>query len=368
MKAIIKKIKLNFPGDNYFLDKLISNENIDFYSIKAIISKTTGSGELNDYSRHFAELRFINYLSKKYGISEEKVASQIVFITSSGSEGIVTPHAHIIYTSKNDDINIIRNQEYSNNKNIINRNKGFVVGVAKSPKILTEEIGTEKQVSIVAKTTQEAILDSGIKNVENISVVFVKSPVIAMENNSDKTHCNPRESISLTRAASALGVGVALGEIQESAINPGIIGKNMDIFSKKAFTFSGSEINNCQVVLLGNSINGNQDFVIESVNFKDMMDVEGINNILKSYSLDDIISVFAKIPTDSIDFLRGNKIPVYYNQLNVGSMMRAVGSGLLVPIFKNTEIFISGGGEHQGPKGSGFLVSIFKKKIVERSN
>ena len=58
MKVSIKKFKIDFPGDVKYLDEIIKKEKISLSKIISIISKTTGNGEPNDYSRQLAELNF----------------------------------------------------------------------------------------------------------------------------------------------------------------------------------------------------------------------------------------------------------------------------------------------------------------------
>lgn len=365
MKAAINKFRINFPGDVYDLDRIITEEKINPLDIMAIISKTTGSGELNDYSRQFAETNFSTYLNKTHRISLDEIAKKIMFITSSGSEGIVTPHGYLIYSdgdNNSDNLNRIkRENNRKDRKEIKKEKKGLVIGTARSCKVAAEKIGKMDQIFLVAETTRQALYNSGISSMEDIGVVFVKSPVVSLENVSKTNIHNPKHSISLTRAASALGVGLALGEINESVINPEIIGANMEIYSKKAFTFSGNEIENCRVLILGNSNKGNRDFFITSRIFNDLMDIESIHDLLKSSEQNNLIGAFAKVSINPFGILRGQKIPLYCTNLSNDSVIRAVASGILVPIFKNTEIFISGGGEHQGPGGGGILVAIFRK-------
>jgi len=372
LKAIVNKFRTNFPGDVYDLDRVIIEKKINPLDIVAIISKTTGSGELNDYSRQLAEINFTTYLNRTHGISLDEIANKIIFITSSGSEGIVTPHGYLIYSESDNNSDYPSKIKTDNNrkdrKEIKNEGKGLVIGTAKSCKIAVEKIGKMDQILLVAETTRQALYNSGISNIEDIGVVFVKSPVVSLKNVSDINLHNPKNSIPLTRAASALGVGLALGEISESEIKPEIIGTNLEIYSKKAFTFSGNEIEDCRVIILGNSNKGNSDYFIASSTFNDLMDIESTHDLLKSNEQNNLIGAFAKVSINPFGILRGQKIPLYCTSQSKDSVIRAVASGIFVPIFKNTEIFISGGGEHQGPNGGGILVAIFSKNTKSKGD
>lgn len=368
MKCSVRKFHISFTGDTQGLDQVIVKERIKPSAIVAIISKTVGNGALNDYTRQFTELSFSIFLNQKYKIPLMEINKKIIFITSSGSEGIVTPHGYLIY--KEDSYNICNssNGKRENNKNerkkIKEEKKGLVIGTANSCKVAIEKIGKIDQVLLVAETTRKALCNSGISSIEDIGVVFVKSPVSSLNENVSNTNIlNPKHSIPLTRAASALGVGLALGEISESAIKPEIIGTNMDIYSKKAFAFSGNEVEDCRVLILGNSNKGNSDLYINSRVFKDLMDIEGIYDFLKDNEQKNLVGIFAKVSIDPHGILRGQKVPIDYNDIRFDRVLRAVASGILVPVLKDTEVFISGGSEHQGPRGGGILAGIFRSNF-----
>lgn len=364
MKASIRKFKINFPGDIQGLDQIIIKEKVNPSNIIAIINKTVGNGMLNDYTRQFAESSFLNYLNQKHKIPLSEINKKITFISSSGSEGIVTPHGYMICNDNNDSCDLIKIEGNRRGKKYDDYfKKGLVAGIARSRKLLTKEIGKIEQVFIVADTTKKALYNSGINSPEDVEVVFVKSPVINPKEISYSDLYDPRTSISLTRAASALGVGFALGEINKYLLKPEIIGIDMNIFSKKAFTFSGNEIDNCQVIILGNSVKGNQKLYIKSRILKDLMDIESVYTLFRNSDQNDLIATFAKVSIDIHGNLRGKKVPIYYSDFNTDRMIRAVASGILVSVLKDTEIFISGGGEHQGPNGGGILTGIFRRKM-----
>jgi cyanuric acid amidohydrolase len=349
MKVSIKKFKIDFPDDVSGLDEIIRKDKISPSKIICIISKTTGNGELNDYSRQFTELNFISYFSQKLKITIDSIRKNITFITSSGSEGIVAPHGYLIYQ-----------KDFHNDNYKIK--KGLVLGKAKSRKLTPHEIGSLEQIYLVEEATKKAYLNSGISNYKDIGVVFVKAPIVRIYNYNSKYFFDPKRSISLTRAASALGVGLALGEINRNLIKEEIIGQDLNIFSKKAFVFSGNEVEDCRVLILGNSIAGNYELIINNTIIKDLTDIENIMKIIKNDHSKNLIAVFAKVAINPNIILWGKKTSIYNTDIRSDRLIRAVASGILVSTLKNPEIFISAGAEHQGFSNGINLVTIFKNK------
>ncbi len=347
MKVSIKKFKIGFPGDINYLDKIMEKEKIAPLKVVSVISKTTGNGEPNDYSRQLAELNFLNYFSQKLDMSIDLIRKNITFITSSGSEGIVAPHGYLIYQKD------FHNDDYKTKK-------GLVLGKAKSRKLAPHEIGTLEQVYLVEEATKKAYLNSGISNYKDIGVVFVKAPIVQVHNYNSKYSFDPKRSISLTRAASALGVGLALGEINKNLIKAEIIGRDLNIFSKKAFVFSGNEVEDCRVLILGNSVNGNYELIINNTIIKDLTDIESIMKIIKNDHSKDLIAAFSKVAINPNSILLGEKISIYNTDIRSDRLIRAVASGILVSALKNPEIFISAGAEHQGFSNGINLVTIFR--------
>lgn len=350
MNVKVKKIKLDFPGDCTDLERVISKENIEFPSIKAILTKTNGNGAPNDYSRQLAEINFVNYFKKKYSKTPKEINKKIILIHSSGCEGLITPHGYIFYTlSLLDPENNTRRVE-----------KGLVIGTAESSELEDSKIGTLDHVRIVSDTTRQAITQAGISDLSDVALVFVKSPIRKTVLEDLKVIAG---SIPTTRSASALGVGLALGEIDEASIVPGEIGLSFDAFSKKAFTFSGNELQNCRVIVLGNAPHGSSDHFIRSNIVQDLLDTPSIDSLLQLiHDGNKLVAFFAKVSIHPSGVLRGKKVALINSDLAHNRETRAAASGVFSALLQDTEIFISAGAENQGPIGGGVIAAIFKKE------
>jgi cyanuric acid amidohydrolase len=352
MKASVAKVRLDFPGDCRHLDTIINDENIPFHALRAFLSKVNGNGLPNDYSRQWAEHNFTLYLQEKFGKQRSEIEKQIVFITSSGCEGLITPHGFLFYEGNQSAVRGDANQ------------KGMVIGVSGTRPLHNGEIGTVEQVNIVGKAVKEAASEAGISDYGEVELVFVKSPIVQGET-EDFTKI--RSSIPLTRAASALGVGLALGEVEERSITADAIASNMDVFSRKAFAFSGNETSNCRVIVLGNTRDGNGRMFVRSRVFCDMLDAQGAEELVYSKANhEQLIAFFAKVSVHPSGMVRGNRVALADSDLPAGRELRAAASGMFAALLQSTEVFVSAGAEHQGPAGGGVVGAIFRRGGIEK--
>jgi len=123
------------------------------------------------------------------------------------------------------------------------------------------------------------------------------------------------------RAAAALGVGVACGEIAPAKLTDDVIYHDFSIFSEIASTSSGVELMNCEIIVLGNSARSTSDLVLAHAVMKDAIDAGAVREALRRAGLsvecelaegdrDRLINVFAKCEPDRSGATRGRSFPV----------------------------------------------------------
>jgi cyanuric acid amidohydrolase len=235
-----------------------------------------------------------------------------------------------------------------------------------------------KQVALVAEAVKKALEDAFIEDPNDVHVVFVKSPVffgasLRKEHFQEvQTSVKVRaSSTSNTRAASALGVALALGEIPEDKIEEHSIGRDFNLYSNVAITFSGVELRHCEVILLGNTDFAQSDFKIAHGSLVDLLDVEGIKEVLRKAGLDftccldeknrsRVAALFIKVGIDPSGRVRGRRTAVLDSDLNFTRNLRAAASGIAASLLGDTEVFVSAGAEHQGPPGGGIVSAIVR--------
>src|SRR5215472_9088198 len=87
--------------------------------------------------------------------------------------------------------------------------------------------------------------------------------------------------MGLSRAASALGAAVALGEIERSALSDADIGANWSLWSDRASASAGIELLNHEIVVLGMSPAWSGPLAIDHAVMADAIDVEPVRAALR---------------------------------------------------------------------------------------
>ena len=96
----------------------------------------------------------------------------------------------------------------------------LAIGRAHTPALRPEQLGRLAQVDQVAEGVKAAMADAGITTTADVHFVQIKCPLLTAQRISDAetrgqtvATRDTLKSMGLSRAASALGVAVALGEI-----------------------------------------------------------------------------------------------------------------------------------------------------------
>ena len=245
MKVGIHKIPMNAPDDVSALYRLIDAGDVAANDIVAVIGKTEGNGGANDFTRGFATLAFKLLLARRLNLTTDQVGKRVAFVWSGGTEGVLAPHATVF----------TRTAETQPGPE-----KRLVLGLAETRVLAPEEVGTLAHVREVAAAVTRALADAGITDPRDVHYVQVKGPLLtaAAIADADQRHVavvtrDPNGSKVFARGAMGLGVAQALGEVEESAIVDGVVGKRLDLFSRVASTSAGGELKACEVLLFGNA-------------------------------------------------------------------------------------------------------------------
>ena len=205
-KSNVFRIPMSSPSDVSGLKNLLDKGTFAPDEIVAILGKTEGNGCVNDFTRGYSTFAFQVMLAEMLAISRDEVAKRVAFVMSGGTEGVLSPHANIFVRS---------NSESGESA----KSKRLSIGVSHTREFLPEEIGRIAQVNEVSRATKEAIADAGIELMADVHFVQIKCPLLTSVRIDDAhsrgksvvTH-DTYESMGYSRGASALGVGVALGD------------------------------------------------------------------------------------------------------------------------------------------------------------
>jgi len=257
----------------------------------------------------------------------------------------------------------------------------LALGRAHTADVAAEHLGRLAHVDAVAAGVRAAMRDADIGDLADVHFVQVKCPLLtvtrvgAAEARGAKVAVRDTlKSMGLSRAASALGVAVALGEFDRAALTDATIGFDFSRWSGRASCSAGIELLNNEIVVLGMSAKWSGPLAVEHAVMTDALDVEPVRAALARAGLAAagqlgeaerrrLVAVLAKAEASSRGRLRGHRHTVLDDSdISSTRHARAFVAGALGGLVGHAEIFVSGGAEHQGPDGGGPVAV-----IVERS-
>lgn len=366
MLAGVHRFFLSDPGDVSGLAAAIADGHVDPHSIVAVIGKTHGNGLVNDYTRGYLAQSLAFLIAEATGLSPDAVRQRVPFIFSGGVEGVLSPHFTVFTASK------LEKKGSS---------KGLAVGVTFTPDLQPEDIGRQRQIDLTAAAVRRAMASAMISDVDDVHFVQVKGPaftqtdiVASLARGETVATDNPGKLMAYGRAASALGVGKALGEIPgEKAIADAVL-RDFNLFSSVASISAGVEVRCNEVVVIGLSHSWGGNLTISHAPMADALDLSAIHPMLRTLGFSEtyqlaageserVKACFVKCEAARTGTIRGRP----HTMLNDGDMdqqrhIRGAVGAIVASILGDTALFVSGGAEHQGPDGGG-LVSL----IVEQA-
>ncbi|UQZ36715.1 cyanuric acid amidohydrolase [Paenibacillus sp. PK3_47] len=355
MKCSVIKIPAGAPHDMSGLQASIKEGLFRPEEVVAVLGKTEGNGCVNDFTRGYAVMALKNFFAE----SLNGQAADISYVMSGGTEGVLSPHFTVISRSGGPE------------KGVEGAGlKSLAIGVARTRAFLPEELGRLSQVDEVADAVAQAVLDAGITSAEDVHFVQIKCPLLTAEQiyeahgrQASLVTEDTYKSMGYSRGASALGAAVALGEVERSALGEEDICVNWDKFSAVASTSAGSELSCCEVIVFGNSLSAEGPYHIDHAVMKDAIDGAALQGLLERYPGDELVQVLAKAEADPDGVIRGRRhIMLDDSDINHTRHARAVVGGVLAYVGGDPMIYVSGGGEHQGPKGGGPVAAVFRRR------
>jgi cyanuric acid amidohydrolase len=354
------RIATKSPGDVAGLLQLIDAGGIVPSTILAVLGKTEGNGGVNDFTREYAVSALCNALSPHLGVAPPEVEERIAFVMSGGTEGVLSPHITVFTRSVIDE----GDADKTNGKRLS-------IGIAHTRDFLPEELGRNAQIEETVKAVHAAMRDAGIADSRDVHFVQIKCPLLTSDR-MEAAHARGCKtvttsaygSMAYSRGASALGVAVALQEIEGDTREEQVL-KNWDLFSSVASTSAGIELMHNVVIVMGNSASSASPFIIGHSVMRDAIDVAAVRDALESVGLtpadrddsapqDRLVNVFAKAEASPDGSVRGFRHTML-DDTDISSTRhaRAAVGGLIGGLSGNGAVYVSGGAEHQGPPGGG---------------
>jgi cyanuric acid amidohydrolase len=256
----------------------------------------------------------------------------------------------------------------------------LAIGRAHTPDIKPEQLGRLTQVDVVTTGVRAAMADAKIADPADVHFVQIKCPLLTAQRIAEAqareasvaTH-DTLKSMGLSRAASSLGVAVALAEIEMDAFSDPDIGANAALWSGRASASAGIELMNHEIVVLGMSAAWSGPLAIDHAVMADGIDIEPVRDALARLGLGAgrqlsplergrLVAVLAKAEASHDGRLRGHRHTMLDDSdISSTRHARAFVAGALAGLVGHAEIYISGGAEHQGPDGGGPVAIIARR-------
>ncbi len=354
----VRKVPIHSVADASELARLIDEGVVAADRVIAIIGKTEGNGGVNDYTRIIADRAFREVLIEK-GAPAEQV-HQVPVVWSGGTDGVISPHATIFATT---------DAEPSDEPRL-------TVGFAMSEHLLPEEIGRTPMIEKVAAAVREAMGRAGITDPADVHYVQTKTPLLTIHTISDAKSRgetvwteHTHESMDLSNGCTALGIAVALGEI--SMPSDADVMHDRSLFSSVASCSSGVELDQAQVVVVGNARGVGGRYRIGHGVMQDALDADGIWEAIRDAGLElperprtsdldgRLVNVFLKCEVSQDGQVRGRRNAMLDDSdVHWHRQIKACVGGVTAAVTGDPAVFVSVSAAHQGPDGGGPVAAI----------
>jgi cyanuric acid amidohydrolase len=354
--AKVHRISAAAPNDVSGIESLIAEGRIDPEGIVAVLGKTEGNGNVNDFTRGYATLALTLMLEKHLGAR----AKEVCLVMSGGTEGAMGPHWTVFERAQGP------------THDGAGKGSALAIGRAHTPELKPEQMGRLAQVEQVADGVRAAMNDAGISDPADVHFVQIKCPLLTAQRITDAeargqtvATRDTLKSMGLSRGASALGAAVALGEIPRDTLTDAAIGVDTSLWSGRASASAGIELMNHEIVVLGMSVDWSGPLSIDHAVMRDAIDVEPVRGAFHRLGFTAagqlapserlrLVAVLAKAEASHDGLLRGHRHTMLDDSdISSTRHARAFVAGALGGLVGHAEIYVSGGAEHQGPDGGG---------------
>jgi cyanuric acid amidohydrolase len=358
----VRKVPIHSVADASELAKLIDEGIVEADRVVAVIGKTEGNGGVNDYTRIIADRAFREVIAAKGTRSTEDV-KQIPIVWSGGTDGVISPHATIFAT-------------LPEGATVATDEPRLTVGFAMSERLLPEEIGRTPMITKVADAVRVAMQRAGITDSADVHYVQTKTPLLTIDTIRDAKRRGQQvwtehthESMDLSNGVTALGVAVALGEIEMPSDSD--VMHNRELYSAVASCSSGVELDRAQVVVVGNARGVGGRYRVGHSVMKDALDTDGIWDAVRNAGLDlpdrprtsdldgRLVNVFLKCEASQDGTVRGRRNAMLDDSdVHWHRQIKACVGGVTAAVTGDPAVFVSVSAAHQGPEGGGPVAAI----------
>jgi len=371
MPFVVCKVPMEHVQDTAGIEAAMREWHFGADDIIAVVAKTEGNGGVNDISRILVDRVLRDFLVAK-GTRSRAQALEVPIALSGGCDGVISPHYNIFARVPEDDVSHATKDELR-----------LTVGFAVSERILPEEIGRVPMVEKVAAGVKKAMKEAGITDPKDVHFVQTKTPLLTAERIADAKRrgkdvfkTEMMESMAVSNATAALGIGVGVGEFgmprQEQ------IARDLNLYSAVASCSSGVEQDEAQIVVVGNRKGIGGRFRIGHSVMKDVLDVDGIYAAIRSAGLPlperprasdmggALVNCFIKCETDPTGRLRGRRqISLNDSDIHHTHHTKAVVGAVAAAAIGDPMVYCSVAALQAGPAGGGPVAAVVDMSKVK---
>jgi cyanuric acid amidohydrolase len=363
-------VAMDHPGDISGVARLFDSGGVDPRSVVAILGKTEGNGCVNDFTRAYAVTVLQTLLADRLDCTSAQAGDRVSLIMSGGTEGGISPHFLVFSIAPA--------------AQAPDGSPSLAIGTAFTRDIRPEEIGTMAQVEATMEAVRAAMENASLSDVDAVHFVQIKCPLLTNARVADAAARGQTVatkdtygSMGLSRGASSLGIALALGEIEAAAVSKADICRNYALWSGRASASAGIEQMRSEIVVMGNSPAWGGNLVIGHAVMADAIDFGAVKRALASVGIAGadqisdsqragIRAVLAKAEASRSGLIRGKRhIMSDDSDINATRHARAMVGGVVAAAIGRTDLFVSGGAEHQGPDGGGPIAIIAEKSVAD---
>jgi cyanuric acid amidohydrolase len=335
------------PGDSSDLARHLQRFDPARVRRLALLAKTEGNSDVNDFSREYA-MQSASLAIEKHG--GQRLLERSTFLFSTGCEGAMTPFGYLF-------VDFSEQAKPS-------RASALAIGCARSRSLAAGEIGTPAHADITAETVNQAMADAGVRPAD-VGLVIVKTPVMS------HAAAGKRITSAHSKALGALGAGVALGEVDRKKIVQEAFDNDQSLHAKRAMVFSGSELDCVEIMLLANKPGSAGKLTIHTGYLRDVLDAKGLRDMYKAAGCridadgqvadaGRVVATLIKAGAAPDGKLRGRRTTMKSSHIDMDKHVRAAMSGIVGSILGDTRAFISANTVHQAPAGGGLCACIVR--------
>jgi cyanuric acid amidohydrolase len=245
-----------------------------------------------------------------------------------------------------------------------------------SETLLPEDIGRTAMMTKVAAAVRVAMERAGIIDAADVHYVQTKTPLLTIDTIRDAKSRGHQvftedtlHSMDVSNGCTALGIGVALGEIEMPSDED--VMRDRSLYSSVASCSSGVELDRAQVVVVGNTRGIGGRYRIGHGVMSDAVDADGIWAAIRAAGLQlperphpsdldgRLVNVFLKCEASQDGAVRGRRNAMLDDSdVHWHRQIKAAVGGVTAAVTGDPAVFVSVSAAHQGPDGGGPVAAI----------